>query len=202
MTVDGLKYFLPDQLAFLFSVGKIELLVRNLLVQQIAAKVPILENQAVVREWKRHDLAFLDDGHPTTLFEGKAWLHSDAVSHSKLEQSADSIWANHLGDIAKIRATCESGPRAKAFITMILSSVDVEKIEPELRTIVSYLETHARGIKQSGSFEQLRAQGNENMREMLEKHGQVVSGELFGGKFGGAEVVADYFILELSQDSY
>ena len=202
LTIDGLKFFSPDQLAFLFSVGKIELLVRNLLVQQIAAKVPIPQNQAVVREWKRHDLAFLEDGQPTTLFEGKAWLHSDAVSKSKLEDSADSIWANHLGDIAKIRATCESGPKAKAFITMILSSVNVEKIDPELKTTVSYLETHARGIKQSGSLEQLRAQGNQNMREMLEKHGEAVSGELFSGDFGGAEVVADYFILELSPESY
>jgi hypothetical protein len=202
LTVGGLQFFSLDQLAFLFSVGKIELLVRNLLVQQIAEKVKITEDQAVVREWKRHDLAFLEDGQPITLFEGKAWLHSDAVNQSKLEQSADSIWANHLGDIAKIRTTCESGPKARAFITMTLSSVNVERIEPELRTMVSYLETHARGIKQSGSFEQLRAQGNQNMREMLEKHGQVVSGELFGGEFGGAEVVADYFILELSPESY
>ncbi len=202
LTVGGLNFFSPDQLAFLFSVGKIELLVRNLLVQQIAAKVAIPEDQAVVREWKRHDLAFLESGQPTALFEGKAWLHSDAVSQSKLDQSADSIWANHVSDIAKIRETYKSGTKAKAFITMILSSVNVEKIEPELRTTVSYFDTHARGIKQSGSFEQLRIQGNQNMVRLLEKHGQVISGELFSGEFAGAEVVADYFILELSPESY
>ena len=202
LTVGGLSFFSPDQLAFLFSVGKIELLVRNLLVQQIAAKVTIPEDQAVVREWKRHDLAFLESGQPTALFEGKAWLHSDAVSQSKLDQSADSIWANHVSDIAKIRETYKSGTKAKAFITMILSSVNVEKIEPELRTTVSYFDTHARGIKQSGSFEQLRIQGNQNMVRLLEKHGQVISGELFSGEFAGAEVVADYFILELSPESY
>lgn len=202
LTVGGLKFFSTDQLAFLFSVGKIELLVRNLLVQQIAAKVSIPEDQAVVREWKRHDLAFLESGQPTTLFEGKAWLHSDAVSQSKLDQSADSIWANHVSDIAKIRETYESGTKAKAFITMILSSVNVENIESELRTTLSYLDTHARGIKQSGSFEQLRIQGNQNMIRLLEKHGQVVYGELFSGVFAGAEVVADYFILELDRGSY
>jgi hypothetical protein len=202
LTVGGLNFFSPDQLAFLFSVGKIELLVRNLLVQQIAAKVAIPEDQAVVREWKRHDLAFLESGQPTALFEGKAWLHSDAVSQSKLDQSADSIWANHVSDIAKIRETYKSGTKAKAFITMILSSVNVEKIEPELRTTVSYFDTHARGIKQSGSFEQLRIKGNQNMVRLLEKHGQVISGELFSGEFAGAEVVADYFILELSPESY
>lgn len=202
LTVGGLSFFSPDQLAFLFSVGKIELLVRNLLVQQIAAKVTIPEDQAVVREWKRHDLAFLESGQPTALFEGKAWLHSDAVSQSKLDQSADSIWANHVSDIAKIRETYKSGTKAKAFITMILSSVNVEKIEPELRTTVSYFDTHARGMKQSGSFEQLRIQGNQNMVRLLEKHGQVISGELFSGEFAGAEVVADYFILELSPESY
>jgi hypothetical protein len=202
LTVGGLRFFSPDQLAFLFSVGKIELLVRNLLVQQIAAKVAIPEDQVVVREWKRHDLAFLESGQPTTLFEGKAWLHSDAVSQSKLDQSADSIWANHVSDIAKIRETYESGTKAKAFITMILSSVNVEKIESELRTTVSYLDTHVRGIKQSGSFDQLRIKGNQNMVRLLEKHGQVVSGELFSGKFAGAEVVADYFILELSPEGY
>lgn len=202
LTVGGLKFFSPDQLAFLFSVGKVELLVRNLLVQQISAKITIPEDQAVVREWKRHDLAFLESGKPTALFEGKAWLHSDAVSQSKLDQSADSIWANHLADIAKIRATYESGSKAKAFITMILSSVNVEKIELELRTTVSYLNTHARGIKQSGSFEQLRTQGNQNMVRLLEKHGHVVSGELFSGEFAGAEVVADCFVLELSRESY
>jgi hypothetical protein len=202
LTVGGLNFFSPDQLAFLFSVGKIELLVRNLLVQQIAAKVAIPEDQAVVREWKRHDLAFLQSGQPTALFEGKAWLHSDAVSQSKLDQSADSIWANHVSDIAKIRETYHSGTKAKAFITMILSSVNVEKIEPELRTTVSYFDTHARGIKQSGSFEQLRIQGNQNMVRLLEKHGQVISGELFSGEFAGAEVVADYFMLELNPESY
>lgn len=202
LTVGGLRYFSPDQLAFLFSVGKIELLVRNLLVQQIAAKVAIPEDQAVIREWKRHDLAFLQSGKPITLFEGKAWLHSDAVSQSKLDQSADSIWANHMADVAKIRETYKLGTKAKAFITMILSSVNVEKIEPELRTTVSYLDTHARGIKQSGSFEKLRIHGNQNMVSLLEKQGQVVSGELFSGKSAGAEVVADYFILELSPESY
>lgn len=202
LIVGGLRFFTPDQLAFLFSVGKIELLVRNLFVQQIAAKVSIPEDQSVVREWKRHDLAFLESGQPTALFEGKAWLHSDAFSQSKLDQSADSIWANHASDIAKIRKTYESGTKAKAFITMILSSVNVENIEPELRTTVSYLDTHARGIKQSGSFEQLRIKGNQNMVRLLEKHGQVISGELFSGVFAGAEVVADYFILELSPESY
>jgi hypothetical protein len=202
LTAGGLQFFSPDQLAFLFSVGKIELLVRNLLVQQIAEKVNIPEDQAVVREWKRHDLAFLESGQPRTLFEGKAWLHSDAVSQSKLDQSADSIWANHVGDIDKIRATYGSGSKGKAFITMILSSVNVEKIDSELRTTVSYFETHARGIKQSGSFEQLRIQGNQNMVRLLEKHGRVVSGELFSGDFAGAEVVADYFILELSPESH
>ena len=202
LTVVGLEFFSPDQLAFLFSVGKIELLVRNLLVQQIAAKVAIPEDQEMVREWKRHDLAFLESGKPTALFEGKAWLHSDAVSQSKLDQSADSILANHLADIAKIRATYESGSKAKAFITMILSSVNVENIDPELRTTVSYLDTHARGIKQAGSFEHLRTQGNQNMVKLLEAHGQVVLGELFSGEFAGAEVVADYFILELNKESY
>lgn len=202
LTVGGLQFFSPDQLAFLFSVGKIELLVRNLLVQQIAEKVKIPEDQAVVREWKRHDLAFLESGQPSTLFEGKAWLHSDAVSQSKLDQSADSIWANHVGDLDKIRATYASGLKGKAFITMILSSVNVEKIDSELRTTVSYFETHARGIKQSGSFQQLRIQGNQNMVRLLEKHGRVVSGELFSGDYAGAEVVADYFILELSPESY
>jgi len=202
LTLEGIKFFSPDQLAFLFSVGKMELLVRNLLVQQIAAKVSIPEDQAVVREWRRHDLAFLESGQPIALFEGKAWLHSDAVSQSKLDQSADSILANHVSDIAKIRETYESGTKAKAFITMILSSVNVEKIDSELRTTVSYLDTHARGIKQSGSYEQLRIKGNQNMVRLLEKHGQVISGELFNGKFAGAEVVADYFILELSPESY
>ena len=202
LTTEGLRFFSPNQLAFLFSVGKIELLVRNLLVQQIAAKLPISEDQEMVREWKRHDLAFLESGKPTALIEGKAWLHSDAVSQSKLDQSADSILANHLADIAKIRATYESGSKAKAFITMILSSVNVENIDPELRTTVSYLDTHARGIKQAGSFEHLRTQGNQNMVKLLEAHGQVVLGELFSGEFAGAEVVADYFILELNKESY
>jgi hypothetical protein len=85
---------------------------------------------------------------------------------------------------------------------MILSSVNVEKIEPELRTTVSYLNTHARGIKQAGSFEHLRTLGNQNMVKLLEAHGQVVSGALFSGEFAGAEVVADYLILELIRDSY
>ncbi len=202
LTVGGLSFFSPDQLAFLFSVGKIELLVRNLLVLQIAEKVKITDNQSVVREWKRHDLAFLESGQPITLFEGKAWLHSDAVSKSKLDQSADSIWANHLRDLEKIRATYRAFSKSKAFVTMILSSVNVGNIDPELRTTVSYLETHSRGIKQAGSFEQLRNQGNKNMVRLLEKHGDVISGELFSGQFAGAEVVADYFILELSSESY
>ena len=202
LTLAGLEFFSPDQLAFLFSVGKIELLVRNLLVQQIAAKVSIPEDQEMVREWKRHDLAFLESSKPVALFEGKAWLHSDAVSQSKLDQSADSILANHLADIAKIRATYESGAKEKAFITMILSSVNVKNIDPDLRTTVSYLDTHARGIKQAGSFEHLRTQGNQNMVKLLEAHGQVVLGELFSGEFAGAEVVADYFILELNKESY
>lgn len=201
-TVSGLKVFTNDQLAFLFSVGKVELLVRNLFVQELAKKIQLPEGQSVQREWRRHDLAFLENGKPLSLFEGKAWLHSDAVSKSKLLESLDSIKANNVRDIEKIRETYRHLPRGKGYITMVLSSVDAGVVEPELKTTVSYLKTHLRGIKAAGSFDQLRTQGNQSMETLLGKYGKVSKTELFTGTFAGARVAADFFILELDEGNY
>lgn len=201
-TVSGLKFFTDDQLAFLFSVGKVELLVRNLFVQELTKQIQLPEGQSVQREWRRHDLAFLSNGKPLALFEGKAWLHSDVVSKSKLLESTDSIKANNERDIEKIRKTYRHMPRGKGYITMVLSSVDAGNVEPELKTTVSYLKTHLRGIKVTGSFDQLRKQGNQSMESLLGQYGKVSKTELFAGTFAGARVAADFFIMELDEGSY
>jgi hypothetical protein len=201
-TSSGLKFFSENQLAFLFSVGKVELLVRNLFVQELEKQIQLPEGQSVQREWRRHDLAFLTHGQPLALFEGKAWLHGDAVSKSKLLESTDSIKANNERDIEKIRDTYRQLPRGKGYITMVLSSVDAGEVEPELRTTVSYFDTHLRGIKATGSFDQLRTQGNQSMETLLGQYGKVSKTELFIGTFAGARVAADFFILELGEGNY
>ena len=48
-------------MAFLYSTGKVELVLRNLLATELVNTLTLNRNEQIEREWRRHDLVLLKD---------------------------------------------------------------------------------------------------------------------------------------------
>jgi hypothetical protein len=105
--------FEPNELAYLALTGKIELTIRDRLawVTQGAWPSPPF---FTAREWKKTDLAVIEDGQPVVLLEAKALYSFDAVNSVTL--------ANYEGyirdDIAKALKLAVPGTQVMAAVFM------------------------------------------------------------------------------------
>jgi hypothetical protein len=189
-------------MAFLYSTGKVELVLRNLLAAELVKTLKLNRDEQIEREWKRHDLVLLKGKKATHIIEGKAWLHADVTHPTKLDQGGAEIKVAFEKDLLKIRNTQLEHPEAIGYITIILSSIDVSNCGKQLAKLISYPSLHKRGIKDAGSFENLHSTARSLLTEFLNNRSEVLGikrERLFTGKYAGMEVWVDFFVAEIGR---
>jgi hypothetical protein len=187
-------------MAFLYSTGKVELVLRNLLAAELVKTLKLNRDEQIEREWKRHDLVLLKGKKATHIIEGKAWLHADVTHPTKLDQGGAEIKVAFEKDLLKIRNTQLEHPEAIGYITM--SSIDVSNCGKQLAKLISYPSLHKRGIKDAGSFENLHSTARSLLTEFLNNRSEVLGikrERLFTGKYAGMEVWVDFFVAEIGR---
>jgi hypothetical protein len=189
-------------MAFLYSTGKVELVLRNLLAAELVNTLRLNRDEQIQREWKLHDLVLLNGKKATHIIEGKAWLHADVTHPTKLDRGGAEIKVAFEKDLLKIRNTQLEHPEAIGYITIILSSIDVSNCGKQLAKLISYPSLHKRGIKDAGSFENLHSTARSLLSEFLNNRPEVLGikrEQLFTGKHAGMEVWVDFFIAEIGR---
>jgi hypothetical protein len=187
-------------MAFLYSTGKVELVLRNLLAAELVNTLMLSRDEQIEREWKRHDLVLLKGKKATHIIEGKAWLHADVTHPTKLDRGGAEIKVAFEKDLLKIRNTQLEHPEAIGYITIILSSIDVSNCGTQLSKLVSYPNLHKRGIKDAGNFENLHSTAQNLLTDFLNNRPEVLGikhERLFTGKHLEMEVWVDFFVAEL-----
>lgn len=196
----AIRYLDDKALAFLFSTGKVELIVRNLLAKSLSENLDLSDTQRVMREWSLHDLVILNSGSPEVILEGKAWIHADAVHPNKLDKGKAEIKKAFEKDVAKIQSTRLKYPKSRGFISTIFSSIDVTKGAPRVLELISYPKLHEAGIKSEGSFEDLHGMARSLFTDFLKKRPEVFDIKreiLFVGIYEGMEIWVDVFLIEI-----
>lgn len=189
-------------MAFLYSTGKVELVLRNLLATELVIALKLNRDEQIEREWKRHDLVLLKGKKATHIIEGKAWLHADVTHPTKLDRGSAEIKVAFEKDLQKIRNTQLEHPEAIGYITIILSSIDVSRCGTQLAKLISYPNLHKRGIKDAGSFEDLHSTARSFLTNFLNNRPEVrgIKREiLFSGNHAGMEVWVDFFVAEIGR---
>ena len=189
-------------MAFLYSTGKVELVLRNLLAAELVKSLKLDKDEQIEREWKRHDLVLLKGKKATHIIEGKAWLHADVTHPTKLDRGGAEIKVAFEKDLRKIRNTQLEHPEAIGYITIILSSIDVSNCGKQLAKLVSYPNLHKRGIKDAGDFENLHSTARSLLTNFLDNRQEVIGIKrelLFTGKHSGMEVWVDFFVAEIGR---
>jgi hypothetical protein len=197
MMSSSLERLHPDDIAFLFATGKNELFLRDILGSYMNRNLGLSGNEFVAREWKKHDLAIVDGHTPLILIEGKSWIHYDAASKGKLLKGKKSVREAMEIDIKKMRKTLNQFPHARAFITNILFSVEVSEEFPLEFGHLTYGKYHEQGRRKNGTYEKLFSTGVCQLRDLMERYGNVSHSEMLAGIYAGLRVRFDFLVLEL-----
>lgn len=194
----ALRELEQSDLAFLFASGKSELEIRNQIALHMHRNVEY--PTIVTREWRRHDLAVLDKNDPVFLIEGKAWIHSDAVSPTKLRKGNTSILHALESDIQKMRETAQLYPSVRQYITIVLSTTDVLEAfaSDEARALVKYASTHKKGLTKFKSMDELVDNANGRLGELLDSYGDFMRLPILNSDRSGMRVKADIFVLDVT----
>lgn len=187
----------PDDAAYLFATGKSELDFRNILALYLHKNLQ--PGQITIREWKRHDLAILNEKlEPFVIIEGKVWGHTDATIPTKLNTAKDSIKAALEGDLQKLMDAKEKHPDVQTFATTFLFSVEFNEfsLDETAEKLVKYAPLHKRGIKDQGSLEALVEKGREKLQGLMGKYGETMWIPTWQGEFMGARITSEVCILE------
>lgn len=193
--LDAIHEIRPDDLAYLFATGKSELEIRNQIAMAMHRNRG--NNHVIAREWKRHDLAVLENGDPKLIIEGKSWIHADAANPKKLTKGKDSIQSGMLRDLKKIKATAKRFGSINEYLTITIFTVDVSnKTKAEIDAAhIKYARSHkkALGSKSSGIDGSV---GRGALTEMLVNYGIVKREPLNVSNYLDFRVFADFFLLK------
>lgn len=159
-----------EVLSLVFSTGKSELFVRDLLAAQIDSSQAFGENSYVAREWSAHDLTIFDGELPIAIIEGKAWIHADVVNKRKLVSGDKSILFVMNRDLEKIRITKERFPKIRSFLTTLLVTCDSSGREFGGINPITYRQKHQSAIRSSGQFDSLISASNRVFKEFVQEH--------------------------------
>ena len=198
---------IPDRfLAYLFTTGKNELFLRDLLAAELHNSLGLVGNEYVAREWVRqgvtthpHDLAFLDGEEVKFIVEGKSWIHDDALKSKKLNNPKSYVRKGMDRDVDKCRESLSGLKDVNGYISTILYSVDVgaEERHNFQNSPLTYAKSHKRGVKKAGSFEALLSESTLNFNELLGRYGNFESIRLLDSTCNGMRVVADFYVCEI-----
>ena len=169
--------FEPGELAYLALTVKPEFQVRDRLAWRLYR-----EGVGAAREWKRADLAVIKDGSPAAIIELKA-LQSWNAALRRYNPPFDQVVA---ADLAKARALA---PDADLFELVVCVHV-ASPVPRELDGVVKYSSALRRVAD--------KAQGDENLRQLLESFGRVEHVPLDEGEAFGLRVEVDAWLVAAS----
>ena len=189
----------PADLAFMFASGKSEGYLRDVLGAHLSKQFDHSSFVHVTREWKKHDLAIMDERLPLLLIEGKSWISHDAYRKSKLLKDKKSILAGALRDAEKLISTASRYPDVEIYLSTVIYGVDTGEIGNPRAFNVTYGDSHQQGIKSAGSFEDLVSIGRSHASELFQAFGPVRRIPLIAGRYMGMKVEADFYLAQVVQ---
>ena len=183
--------FSAGELAYLALTSKVELPVRDRLAFRLSQQLP--EGLFVAREWRRVDLAVLEEGPealPRMLLEAKALYSFDLVGPPK--------WATRYPDlverdVAKLRAMGSMPVDVQAFV-LVLATHPVTEISASLRHIAKYATGVAKAVQLMGDPDAVAAEARQRLLGHLRALGPVREGKMNGGTAYGVEINVLYWL--------
>lgn len=189
----------PADLAFMFASGKSEGYLRDVLGAHLSKQFDHSSFVHVTREWKKHDLAIMDERLPLLLIEGKSWISHDAYRKSKLLKDKKSILAGAVRDAEKLISTANRYPEVEIYLSTVIYGVDTGRIGNPKNFNVTYGDSHQQGIKSAGSFEDLVSIGRSHASELFQAFGSVRRIPLIAGRYMGMQVEADFYLVRVDR---
>jgi hypothetical protein len=176
-----------DELAYLALTGKLEIPFRDRLAYEMYLAYPWTQMQTA-REWKKTDIAVIEDGEPAVLVEAKALYTFDAVNPKTLARYRGYIEK----DIAK--ATRLAVASTEVMVVVVMTHIGTP-VPPQLRDIVSYSWYINKALSKWGDdVSQLQMEACSKVQELLSSLGGTdVKHNARSGRAFGLSVEVDVF---------
>lgn len=175
--------FKKDELAYLALTSKIEIPIRDRWAFVLYEKFS--EKYSVAREWKRTDLAILDNLSPVALIELKAMYSFDGIDNSQ----------HYINKMCKDASKALKLSNTNTHIyTVLLSTHPHGMFAKELDGIIKYLPNINRTIRKYGN-EEVKRICKDNIEKSIQ--GEIIgSGKLFGGSSFGVDVDVCFWLVK------
>ncbi|WP_286241155.1 hypothetical protein [Neptuniibacter halophilus] len=190
--IDALKEvigaFQPDELAYLALTSKIELPIRDRWAYTVHQLLP---NQYVVsREWKRVDLAVVQDRKPVALVELKAMYSYDAAMDPiSISGFCDSLERDER------KALKLAGDDASVF-TVLLATHPRTSVPIEYEQVIKYRNLINRSFRTFGDAHAIEKAANEAVSARFNGKNVIAAGKLPGGIAFDIEVDVLYWVMK------
>ena len=150
-------------------------------------------------EFRRRDLAILQDGVPLAVIEGKLWISFEANFPTKLHNPnpKEGLIAASKSDILKMNEIWAS-TGCERFTSTVLFAADIRQLDSRHLPAIKYPNWHHRGLKDGANLEAAHSSGVNRYREAMSPYGTSSSVRLFEGQVFGMAVVADVVICKIT----
>ena len=185
-----LHEFQPDELAYLSLTTKIELPFRDRWAYSMFKEFKET-NTVVSREWKRTDLALLENGSPSALIELKAMYSFDAaLKPNDIAGFTDAM----SRDEEKAKQLAEKNTE---IYTVLLATHPEKNIDSSLSGIVKYDNGINKAIKLLKSSNAVKDKAIKAVNLNMNKRNIILQGELNAGNAFGIDTVILYWIVKV-----
>ncbi len=189
-TLKNIPYeFQENELAYLALTTKIELPFRDRWAYSLFKNLAHT-NVNVSREWKRTDLALIQNSSPLALIELKAMYTFDALNQRQLAEftnamSTDEEKAKKLAD------------KNTEIYTILLATHPTATVHSSLSKIVKYDSGINKAIKNLGTSDAVKEKAINKVNIELKDRNVVLYGEFSGGKAFGIDTSILYWLVKV-----
>lgn len=189
----------PHELAYLFTGGKNELLIRDLFALHLTRKYPGDDNYHIAREWSadRLDLAVVDGNHPLGIIEGKAWIHNDSLSDSKLITTKKSIRNGFLNDVKKMYKY-DIGGFIQTYCTTVFYTLEKVQKSPIQDLSTKYISQHRVALKNFPDIESLLRISEERILSVFYLFGDSIVLNITPSVYKGIKLYLQIYVTALN----
>jgi hypothetical protein len=185
--------FEGNELAYLALTSKVEFVIRDHLAWQLHQKLSA-SGLEVAREWRRIDLAVLNDGTPVLCVQLKAMYTSDAV----FGRNVDAYLAAMRADDAKSRKAAH-GARTEMFGLLVVTHPDPplsDRGAPILGPTIKYPHLIRRGFAAAHSAKKMQQQARARLRDAFAKLGSPARRlqPVLAGEYQGIKTEFDFWL--------
>ena len=180
--------FREDELALLALTSKIELPWRDRWAYSIHRQIK--DAYDVSREWRRTDLAILDDNKPVALIELKAMYSFDATLCDKeINGYCELIQKDEQKALALSNGSC-------SVYTVLLAAHPHSSIPAKYDRVIKYRQGINKAMNEHNTQEQVAAVAQSNVEACLSHKKIIASGNFMGGKAFGVPASVYYWLVK------